>query len=122
MNCGPDVDVGLSVFLFAPQDASLIIVPTSGVDIDLTKGSVKDLNTGYIKGSMGTMGGHNIHESWRYKSNEIDSGQFDQNGKLGGHYGHLVNSGVSADSRYVQDASFLHNWQTNGRYLHKVIV
>lgn len=38
--------------------------------------------------------------------------------------GGLVSSGVDFDNRYLatQDSTILHTWQTNGRYLHQVIM
>ncbi|XP_058506688.1 desmocollin 2-like protein isoform X1 [Solea solea] len=103
-------------------DASLLIVPTSGTD-DMTKGSVKDLgHPGYqdING-MGTLGGQSIHDSWRYKINDmhnVTSSQYDQYGQFRGQYSQGVNSGMNFEGRNVtQNLSLHHNWLTNGRYL-----
>lgn len=119
---------------FAPQDSSLITVPTIGVD-QITKGSVKDVNAGWpgIK-STSTLGGQSVHgnginkscvDMQQFYSSQYD--QYDQYGtqQFGGQFGQLgsqvLNSGF--DSRHlVQDSAFLHTWQTNGRYLHQVML
>lgn len=37
--------------------------------------------------------------------------------------GQLLGSGMGFDNRYIaQDSALLHTWQTNGRYLHQVML
>lgn len=103
----------------APQDSSLITVPTTD---SITKGSVKGslLNTGWsgAKGA-GTIQSHDILDRGMYKSTtngmqEFYSGQYDSQ-----YGGHLL--GTLSNRQLAQDTTFLHNWQTNGRYLQQVM-
>lgn len=108
-------------FLFCVQDASLITVPTI-VD-PVTKGSVKGqmVSSGW-PGT--TLGGQTQADHGFYESNLVATDTQDYfSGRYDSQYGqHLVSSGVDIDSRYLaQNAGFLHNWQTNGRYLQQVM-
>lgn len=97
-------------------------------------GSVKGaaVNAGWIGNkSSSTMGGHSVHENGMYTSGVVTgdtqdfySAQYDGNlyGANQFNGGHLLGSGVDFDSRYLQDTAFLQTWQTNGRYLHQVML
>lgn len=103
------------------QDASLINVPTI-VD-PVTKGSVKGqmVSSGWHDT---TLGGQTQVDNGFYESNVVATDTQDYfSGRYDSQYGqHLVSSGVDIDSRYLaQNAGFLHNWQTNGRYLQQVM-
>ncbi|XP_019963162.2 desmocollin 2-like protein isoform X1 [Paralichthys olivaceus] len=98
-------------------DVSLIPVPNSVVG-EITKGSVKESfkNAGYqgVK-SMSTIGGQSMN-GWMSGTDfqGHSSSQFDTLG------GQMVGSGMNFDNRqFVQDSTFLHNWETNGMYLYK---
>lgn len=102
-------------------DASLITVPTI-VD-PVTKGSVKGqmVSSGW-PGT--TLGGQTQADHEFYDSNLVATDTQDYfSGRYDSQYGqHLVSSGVDIDSRYLaQNAGFLHNWQTNGRYLQQKV-
>ncbi|XP_041660277.1 desmocollin 2 like [Cheilinus undulatus] len=104
-------------------DASLITVPTV-INDAAVKGSVKGLNTGWqgtkSTSSMGGMG-MGQQENGMYtgvKTTEFYSGQYDSQYGSQFNGGQMLGSGVAFGSRYfAQDSSFLHTWQTNGRYL-----
>lgn len=52
---------------------------------------------------------------------DVYNNQYEQYGQQQG-FGSGQGSGMAYDSRYLtQDSTFLHNWQTNGRYLDQVI-
>ncbi|KAJ0058729.1 hypothetical protein NL108_000414, partial [Boleophthalmus pectinirostris] len=99
-------------------DSSLLTGPTIIVD-PATKGSVKDLNTGWI----GNKSTSSMQENGIYKGNGVttDTQYFtNYDEQYGMQYGdgHLLTSGFDRlDNRFTQDASLLHTWQTNGRYL-----
>ncbi|XP_034743933.1 desmocollin 2 like isoform X1 [Etheostoma cragini] len=110
-------------------DSSLINIPTNRFD-QAGKGSVKGsvLNAGWTGNkSFSTIGGQSIHGNGMFERSgvvtsdmqEYYSGQYDnQFGNQSGQFG--MGSGVNVDNRYLaQDATFLHNWQTNGRYIHQ---
>lgn len=109
------------------QDTSLITVPT--IVEPVTKGSVKGqmASSGWPGQTMGTLSqvDKGFYESNMVTSDtqEFYSGQYD--GQFGGQYdqggGYLVSSAANIDNQYMaQNAGFLHNWQTNGRYLQQV--
>lgn len=110
-------------FPLCTQDPSLITVPT--IVEQVTKGSVKGqmASSGWPAGQ--TMGAQSQMDNGFYESNMVttDAQEF-----LSGHYdsqygqgGYLVSSGANLDNQYLaQNAGFLHNWQTNGRYLQQV--
>lgn len=89
----------------------------------VTKGSVKGQVTS--SGWPGTMGAQSQLDNGFYESNmvtsdaqEFYSGRYDSQYGQGGY---LVSSGANLDDQYMaQNAGFLHNWQTNGRYLQQV--
>lgn len=109
--------------LLCSQDASLITVPNI-VD-PVTKGSVKNqvASSGW---PVNTMGVQSQVDNTFYESNmvttdeqEFYSGRYDSQYGQGG--GYLVSSGANLDNQYLaQNSGFLHNWQTNGRYLQQV--
>ncbi|XP_074507504.1 desmocollin 2-like protein [Sebastes fasciatus] len=112
-------------------DSSLINVPTKAVET-LVKGSVKGsaVNAGWIGNkSTSTMGGQSIHDNGMYTSDGVTSdmqnyysSQYNQFGTQSVGGGQLMGTfnGASFDNRYLaQDTAFLHNWETNGRYLHQ---
>uniref|UniRef100_UPI0037E7CDDD desmocollin 2-like protein n=1 Tax=Semicossyphus pulcher TaxID=241346 RepID=UPI0037E7CDDD len=85
------------------------------------KGSVNNVNTlgAGIKGTS-TIGGnstHNMGYNTVMTSNDFYTDQYhDQFGLQ--YTGQATGSGLNYDGRYTaQDASLLHTWQTNGRYL-----
>lgn len=54
---------------------------------------------------------------------EFYSGQYESQYGTQQYGGTLLGSGAAFDSRYfAQDSNFLHNWQTNGCYLHQVML
>lgn len=94
------------------------------------KGSVKGVNAGWTGNkSFSTIGGQSIHGNGMYGASgvvtsdtqEYYSGQYDnQFGTQSGQFG--VGNGINIDNRYLtQDATFLQNWQTNGRYINQVM-
>ncbi|XP_035860719.1 desmocollin 2 like isoform X2 [Sander lucioperca] len=109
-------------------DSSLITIPTTGID-QVVKGSVKGVNAGWTGNkSFSTIGGQSIHGNGMYGASgvvtsdtqEYYSGQYDnQFGTQSGQFG--VGNGINIDNRYLtQDATFLQNWQTNGRYINQL--
>lgn len=121
-------------YCFSLQDSSLINVPTKAVET-LVKGSVKGsaVNAGWIGNkSTSTMGGQSIHDNGMYTSDGVTSdmqnyysSQYNQFGTQSVGGGQLMGTfnGASFDNRYLaQDTAFLHNWETNGRYLHQVML
>lgn len=71
------------------------------------------------------MGAQSQVENGFYESNIVTTDSQDYfSGRYDNQYGqggYLVNSGVDIDNRYLaQNTGFLHNWQTNGRYLLQV--
>lgn len=111
-----------TVFPLCAQDTSLITVPT--IVEPVTQGSVKGqmVSSGW---PGNTMGAQSQVDNGFYESNmvtsdaqEFYSGRYDSQYGQGGY---LVSSGANIDNQYLaQNAGFLHNWQTNGRYLHQV--
>lgn len=90
----------------------------------VTKGSVKGqmVSSGW-PGT--TLGGQKQVDKGFYESNMVTTDAQDYfSGCYDSQYGQqLVTSGVDIDSRYLaQKAGFLHNWQTNGRYLQQVML
>lgn len=82
-----------------------------------------------MKGNTGTWGsGQGTLKTGIYKSaitndfHDFYSGQYDnQYGAQQFSQDYLMDGGMGADSRYLaQNSSFLHTWQTNGRYLQQV--
>lgn len=116
VNCSP------AVFPLCAQDTSLITVPT--VVEPVTKGSVKGqmVSPGW---PGNTMGAQSQVDNTFYESNmvtsdtqEFYSGRYDSQYGQGGY---LVSSGANIDNQHLaQNSGFLHNWQTNGRYLQQV--
>lgn len=110
-----------AAFPFCAQDASLITVPT--VVDPVTKGSVKGqmAGTGWPGTTLGVQ--KQVDDSY-YDSKMVTTDVQDYySGRYDSQYGQqLLTSGVDIDSRYLaQSAGFLHNWQTNGRYLQQVM-
>ncbi|XP_044076580.1 desmocollin 2 like [Siniperca chuatsi] len=110
-------------------DSSLITVPTVGYE-PAVKGSVKGsmVNAGWLgNNSSSTIGAHATHDNGIYKAGVLTNdmqeyyGQYDSG--YGTHHlngGNLLGSGIGFDNRHlIQDSAFLHNWQTNGRYLYQ---
>ncbi|XP_051277442.1 desmocollin 2-like protein isoform X2 [Dicentrarchus labrax] len=108
-------------------DSSLITVPTTMVD-QAVKGSVKGsvLNAGWMGNkSSSTIGAHSTLDNGIYKSGVVTgdmhqyySSQYDSQYGAQQFNGGLLGSGMDFDHRqHMQDSAFLHNWQTNGRYL-----
>ncbi|KAM9845093.1 desmocollin 2-like protein [Aulostomus maculatus] len=101
-------------------DSSLIIVPTSCVDQPV-KGSVKGsvVNAGWMGNKSGsTLGVQDIQDSAMYNSAFVTTDTKEYNSQF--NAGHLLGSGMTFDNRnLMQGSSFLHTWQTNGRYLHQ---
>ncbi|KAL3055228.1 hypothetical protein OYC64_018006 [Pagothenia borchgrevinki] len=99
-------------------DSSLITIPINGGEV--TKGS--------YKGEFGTAGGAwtgngGLQEEAIYTKNaqgdmqDFYATRYEQYGQQQG-LGSGQGSGMAFDSRlHTQDSTFLHNWQTNGRYL-----
>lgn len=96
------------------------------------KGSVKGsmMNAGWLGNkSSSTIGPIGTQDTGIYKSGVITtntqdyySGQYDSRyGTQHFNGGQLLGSGF--DNRYLaQDSALLHTWQTNGRYLHQVML
>lgn len=98
------------------QDPSLITVPPLEAESGI-KGTLKG-NSGTWASGQGTM------KTGIYKSDFQDfySGQYEnQYGTQQFNRDYLVDNGMAVDSRFLaQNSSFLHTWQTNGRYLQQV--
>lgn len=103
------------------QDSSLITVPPFGAEPGI-KGTIKG-NTGTWASGQPSYG-HSIPKTGVYESDIRDfySGQYDsQYGTQQFHRDYVINSGMAVDNRFLaQNSSFLHTWQTNGRYLQQV--
>lgn len=90
----------------------------------MTKGSVKGqmVSPGWPGATMGVQSqvDDSFYESKMVTTDaqEFYSGRYDSQYGQGGY---LVSSGADLDHQYLaQNAGFLHNWQTNGRYLQQV--
>lgn len=90
----------------------------------MTKGSVKGqmVSPGWPGNTMGTQSqvDNTFYESNMVTSDtqEFYSGRYDSQYGQGGY---LMNGGANIDNQYLaQNSGFLHNWQTNGRYLQQV--
>ncbi|TDH05764.1 hypothetical protein EPR50_G00125840 [Perca flavescens] len=107
-------------------DSSLITIPTTGID-QAVKGSVKGVNAGWSGNkSFSTIGGQSTHGNGMHGASgvvtsdtqEYYSGQYDnQFGTQSGQFG--MGSAINFDRYLAQDATFLHNWRTNGRYINQ---
>lgn len=120
---------------FAPQDSSLITVPAINIE-QAVKGSVKGpgpLNAEWLGNkSSSTIGAHSTHENGLYKSGVVTAGmeEYYSSGQFDNQYGtqqfngsHLIGSSMGFDNRQlIQDSALLHTWQTNGCYIHQVLL
>jgi len=117
-------------FFFSPQDSSLINIPITGTESGV-KGSVKGFasgNKGWVTSNgSGTMGTKSMHENGLY--NDVVTSDMDQfyssqfNNQYGAQSfgGNYMSNSEGFDNRHLaQDTTLIHNWQTNGRYLHEV--
>ncbi|XP_033993194.1 desmocollin 2 like isoform X2 [Trematomus bernacchii] len=103
-------------------DSSLITIPINGGEV--TKGSYQQ-DFGTAGGAWTGNGG--LQEEAIYTKNvqgdmqDFYTTRYEQYGQqqgLGSGLGSGQGSGMAFDSRlHTQDSTFLHNWQTNGRYL-----
>lgn len=98
------------------QDPSLIMVPPLGAESGIK---------GTLKGNSGTWAsGQGTFKPGIYKPDIQDfyPGQYDnQYGTQQFSRDYFIDSGMAVDGRFqVQNSSFLHTWQTNGRYLQQV--
>lgn len=103
------------------QDCSLITVPPFAAEPG---------NKAPIKGNAATWAsgqgsfGQGTFKPGIYKSDlqDLYSGQYDnQYGTQQFRSDYLFDSGMAVDDRFLaQNSSFLHTWQTNGRYLQQV--
>ncbi|KAI4809244.1 hypothetical protein KUCAC02_018150 [Chaenocephalus aceratus] len=118
-------------------DSSLITIPINGGEV--TKGSIQGNvgtaggawtgNGGAWTGNGGAWTGNGgLQEEAVYTKNvqgnmqDVYNNQNEQYGQQQG-FGSGQGSGMAYDSRYLtQDSTFLHNWQTNGRYLDQKLV
>lgn len=94
------------------QDSSLITVPPFGAEPGI-KGTIKG-NTGTWASGQPSYS-QDISKTGAYKSDicQYDSQQF--------HRDYVIDSRMAMDNRFLaQNSSFLHTWQTNGRYLQQV--
>ncbi len=99
----------------------------------VVKGSTKNgvMSSGWIGNkSASTIGGQSVHETGIYKPGIVTTDMQDYytshyEGQYGQQFGggQLLASGVDFDNRYLaQDSALHHTWQTNGRYLHQVLL
>ncbi|XP_034039171.1 desmocollin 2 like [Thalassophryne amazonica] len=112
-------------------DSNLIIVPTTALDVPGTKGSVSAKGAGLDADQLGLksrdLARHGT-QSGTYRFSDMQnewSGQYDSSLYATGQYNvrHFGATGMAADNRnLLQDQSFHHTWQTNGRYLHQKLV
>lgn len=99
------------------QDSSLITVPPFVAEPG-SKGTLRG-NAGTWASGQGSFGPGTL-KTGIYKSDFQDmyTGQYDTH-QFNRDY--LIDSGMAVDSRFqAQNSSFLHTWQTNGRYLQQV--
>lgn len=101
------------------QDSSLITVPPFGVEPGI-KGTLKG-NAGAWAGGQGSFGQGTLRTGV-YKSDIQDLyGQYDSQYGAQQFSRDYVDAGMAVDTRLLaRNASFLHTWQTNGRYLQQV--
>lgn len=101
------------------QDSSLITVPPFGVDPGI-KGTLKG-NAGAWAGGQGSFAQGTL-KTGVYKSDIQDLyGQYDSQYGAQQFNRDYLDGGVAVDTRLLaRNASFLHTWQTNGRYLQQV--
>lgn len=101
------------------QDSSRIIVPPFGTEPGSK--SASKWNAGTWASGQGSFG-QGSYKTGIYKSDiqNMYSGQYDnQFSTQQFNRDYHIDSGM--DSRFLtQNSSFLHNWQTNGRYLQQV--
>lgn len=110
-------------------DSSLINIPITGTESGV-KGSVKGFasgNKGWVTSNgSGTMGTKSMHENGLY--NDVVTSDMDQfyssqfNNQYGAQSfgGNYMSNSEGFDNRHLaQDTTLIHNWQTNGRYLHE---
>lgn len=107
-----------------PQDHSLITGPYPLTD-SVVKGSVKGVNSAWLASNgSGTLGAKTTNTNGMYNFDVVtsDLGQF-SSGRYNQFEENYMGNSEGFDNRYLtQDSTYLHNWQTNGLYLNKVMV
>lgn len=101
------------------QDSSLITIPPFGVDPGI-KGTLKG-DAGAWASGQGSFGQGTLRTGV-YKSDIQDLyGQYDSQYGTQQFSRDYMDGGMAVDTRLLaRNASFLHTWKTNGRYLQQV--
>ncbi|TNN61086.1 Desmocollin-3 [Liparis tanakae] len=106
-------------------DSSLINIPITGTD-SMVKGSVKGFASGnqawLTSNGSGTLGTKNglYNDVVTSDMDQFYSSQYNNQYGAQSFGGNYAGNGEVFDNRHLaQDTTLIHNWQTNGRYLHE---